>query len=360
MKLGVIGAGAIGKKHADAIRSAGDTIAHVVDVNTQAGNDFAREYGAHFSESPEKLWNDHAVDAVVVAVPNFLHKAMAIAAMRAGKDVLVEKPLALNLVECEQIADVVTETGRVLQVGFVHRYTGVGKQAKRLIDADSLGDIYFAQAMLLLRRGVPGLGRWFTNRKLSGGGTLIDVGVHLIDLSLYLLDFPDVLEVAGHTFDNFGVRMDGYAYEDMWSGPPNLSGICDVEDAAQALIRLSNGVALDLHVAWAGNYPNKFLPTSCVTLCGKRSGIAFELFGDEVQQTSEENGKLVDRSFAVEENDFFLEQYLDFRRSVESRVVRQADHRQASVTQGIVDAVYQSSRRGQACSLTKPQIVDHT
>lgn len=348
MKIGIIGAGAIGKKHAEAIRTSGDDVAWVIDTNDKNGNALAKEYDARFSTSPADLWADESVTAVVVGIPNWLHKSMAIDAMRAGKDVLIEKPLALNTQECQQIADVVEATQRVLQVGHVHRYTGVGKQAKQLIDAGTLGGIYYAQAMLFLRRGVPGLGRWFTNKELSGGGTLIDVGVHLIDLAMYLLDFPEVTEVSGQTFKNFGVRMADYNYEEMWSGPPDLKGKCDVEDAAQALVRFSNGAVLDLHVAWAGNYPNKFLPTSCITVCGTKSGLAFELFGNEVQLTSEVDGKVVDKSFDIPENEFFLEQFLDFKNSIDSRVVQQADCRQACLTQGIVDAIYHSSQEAKA------------
>ena len=360
MKLGVIGGGAVGKKHADAIRAAGDEVAYVVDVKAATGHEFAQAYDARFCESPEPLWEDPSVDAVVIAVPNFLHKTIAIDALRAGKDVLIEKPLALNRQECEQIGNVVDETARVLQVGFVHRYTGVGKEAKRLIDTGSLGEIYYAQALLCLRRGVPGLGRWFTNRQLSGGGCLIDVGVHLIDLALYLLDFPEVHDLRGQTFGNFGVRMGDYSYEEMWSGPPDLGGICDVEDAVQAWIRFANGAVLDLHVAWAGNYPNKWMPTSCVTLCGTQAGIAFELFGSEVQQTREQNGQVVDQTFPVVDSDFFLEQYLDFRNSVQSRIVRQADHRQAGRTQEIVDAIYRCSPRPLSASSAPRKVADLT
>ena len=274
---------------------------------------------------------------------------MTIAAMQAGKDVLIEKPLALNSEECRQISVIADATSRYIQVGFVHRYTGVAKTAKRLVDRGDLGKTYYAQAFLFLRRGVPGLGRWFTNKEFSGGGTLIDVGVHLIDLSMHLLDFPEVSEVTGQIFKNFGVRMEGYNYEEMWAGPPDLAGKCDVEDAVQAMVRFSDGSVLDLHVAWAGNYPNKLMPSSCVTLCGDKAGLAFELFGGEVQRTYEQDGIVQDETIDVAESDFFLEQYLDFKRNVTSRAANHAaDHRQASVTQGIVDAIYRSSQQEQA------------
>ena len=197
-------------------------------------------------------------------------------------------------------------TRQVLQIGFVHRYTGVGKLAKQISASGKLGEIYSAKANLFLRRNVPGLGKWFTTKELSGGGALIDVGVHLVDLACHIMDFPEVESVVGQTFETFGRRMQDYHYENMWAGPPNLTGICDVEDAAQALVRFTNGATLELHVAWAGNYPSRFFPDSVMGFFGDQGGIAFELFGSEVQFTSEHDGKLADELLAVEDARFFL------------------------------------------------------
>ncbi|TWU23656.1 Gfo/Idh/MocA family protein [Bythopirellula polymerisocia] len=351
MKIGIIGAGTIGQKHAAAAKLAGAEIIWVVDANESAGQALAQEYQAKYSATTDELWSDESVAAVVIGVPNFLHQSLAIEALEARKDVLLEKPMALSLEECQQIAQVADATGRVLQIGFVHRYTGVGKLAKQIASSGKLGEIYSAKANLYLRRNVPGLGKWFTTKELSGGGALIDVGVHLIDLSCHIMDFPEVESVAAQTFENFGRRMEAYQYENMWAGPPNLAGICDVEDAAQALIRFTNGSTLELHVAWAGNYPRSFFPDSVMGFFGDQGGIAFELFGSEVQFTSEHEGKVADESLAVEDGDFFLDQFRDFQRSVETRIVRGADHKQACSVQAIVDAIYSSSRQQAALSL---------
>ncbi len=345
MRIGIIGAGTIGQKHAAAARQAGTEIAWVIDSNESVGRALALEYQATHSKQVSQIWNDDSVSAVVIGVPNYLHRTLAIEAMKAGKDVLLEKPMALSHEECQQIAQVAEETGRVLQVGFVHRYTGVGKLARQLSARGKLGDIYSAKANLFFRRNVPGLGKWFTTKEFSGGGALIDVGVHLLDLACYIMGFPKVESIVGQTFSNFGRRMETYYYENMWAGPPDLGGTCDVEDAAQALIRFTNGATLELHVAWAGNYPSKFFPDSVMGFFGDQGGMAFELFGSEVQFTSEHVGKLVDEKLAAEDVDFFLEQYIDFQRSVESRVVQGADIKQASAVQAIVDGIYASSQQ---------------
>lgn len=346
MRLGIIGAGTIGKKHVEAALEAGVEVAWVVDRQLDSARELAGTCGAESSDSPEDLWQDSATNSVVIAVPNYLHLPLANTALEAGKDVLLEKPMALTHKECLELSRVVETTGQILQVGYVHRYTAVAKVAKQLATGNKLGEIYHAQAMLYLRRGIPGLGHWFTDREYSGGGVLIDVGVHLIDLAMHLMGFPEVDQVLGQTFANFGVRMGDYHFDEMWAGPPNLSGTFNVEDAAQALVRFNNGAVLDLHVAWAGNY-SKQLPTSLMSFTGTQGGLSFELFGDEVNHSLEQEGSLVDGRTPVEQNDFFLEQMQDFARSVETRSVRQADVKQGCEVQAIVDAIYSSSNHRQ-------------
>ncbi|MDZ4656115.1 MAG: Gfo/Idh/MocA family oxidoreductase [Bythopirellula sp.] len=351
MKIGIIGAGAIGKKHAEAAIKAGAEVGWVVDINSELGLGLAQEYGAKYTESPDALWDDSSTPAVIIGVPNWLHKPFTIAALSAGKDVLLEKPMALNVQECHTIAHVAEEQKRVLQVGYVHRYTGVGRMAHSLVQEGRIGDIYHARANLFLRRGVPGLGRWFTNKEFSGGGALIDVGVHLIDLALFLLDFPEPVQVLGQTYENFGRRMKDYDYEDMWSGPPNYDGICNVEDAAEALIKFANGTTLEIHVAWAGNYPCKLMPVSQMAMLGDRGGLAFELFGSEVHLTQEQNGKLVDSALPIDGDDFFLMQMHDFLKSIALREVQGANSQQATAVQAVVEAVYESSRIGEPVAM---------
>lgn len=150
MKIGIIGAGTIGQKHAAAARQAGADIAWVVDKNEAAGQSLAQEYQASYCSSPDRIWEDDSLTAVVIGVPNFLHKSFAIEALEAGKDVLLEKPMSLSLDDCQLIAQVAEASQRVLQIGFVHRYTGVGKLAKQLSVSGKLGEIYSAKANLFL------------------------------------------------------------------------------------------------------------------------------------------------------------------------------------------------------------------
>lgn len=343
MKIGIIGAGAVGQKHAEAVVQAGATVKWVADANLRRAEAIAEQCGAAACESAESILSDPETDAVIIAVPNRLHQSMAVAAMEAGKDVLLEKPMGLSATQCAEINGVSQRTGRMLQIGFVHRYTAVGRLAKQVVDDHRLGQVYHVKAQLHLRRGVPGLGRWFTTKSTSGGGALIDVGVHLVDLSLHLLGFPPVADVVGQVYSTFGRRMRNYVYENMWAGPPDWEGVCDVEDSAHAFVRFENGVTLALDVAWAGNFPQASMPTSLMGLFGDAGGMTFELFGDHVDFTSERNGEVVDQRLEAAETSPFRDQFVDFMKSVETRQLLGPSGYEGQLVQSLVDSVYGSS-----------------
>jgi predicted dehydrogenase len=346
MNVGILGAGTIGEKHAAAIRAAGARVRWVVDVDFSRAERLAATCRAEAADSPERLWEDSSVDAVVVATPNRWHAELAIQAMQSGKDVLLEKPMALAADECRAINASARATGRVLQIGFTHRYTSVGRLAKKLAREGRCGRIYHSYARLCLRRGVPGLGRWFTTREIAGGGALIDVGVHLIDLALYVMGFPQVSAVLGQTYSNFGRRMHGYKFQAMWAGPPNYDGVCDVEDAACALIRMEDGATLQLDVAWAGNFPEASTPASAMGFLGDRGGMTFELFGDHVLLAQERDGVLVDERLAVGEADCYGDQFAEFMQAVATRTPLGATGEEGEQVQAVVDSIYRAGRNG--------------
>ena len=343
LKLAIIGAGSIGTKHAEAARAAGLDLAGIVDRDASRAAELAKIYEApHFTEGAAVI-NDNSVDAIVICVPNRYHKDLAIGALQAGKDILLEKPMALNERECLEIAEVARATGRLVQMGFVHRYTAVGKVARKVIDQKRLGNVYHATAQVNLRRSVPGLGKWFTTKELSGGGALIDIGVHLIDLGMYLLNYPKVADVVGQVHSVFGRRMQNYVFENMWAGPPNHDGICDVEDSAHAFIRFQNGATFDLHVAWAGNFPEPSMPATLMGFLGERGGMAFELFGDHVNLTYENTNKVVDERLDAPDTLMFRDQLLDFAKGIQLREVQGPGVREGTIVQSIVDRIYNSS-----------------
>jgi len=353
IRLGIIGAGAIGEIHAKAATEAGQTVARVADLDLSKAQLLADAYqGCQATDKAQEVFADPAVDAVVVGVPNRWHKDLAIEAMRAGKDVLLEKPMGLNAAECAELNAVAAETKRILQVGMAYRYSAAAQAAKEVVDSGDLGTIYHAKAHLFRRRGVPGLGGWFTTKALSGGGPLIDLGVHIIDLTSWLIGFPSPKRVSGKVYSYFGKRMKDYVYEEMWAGPPKLDGVCDVEDSAHAMIYFEGGCTLDLQVSWAINMPTPNMASAeTMGLFGDRGGLTFKLFGEHVDLATESHGRNVDQRILLTKVDQFAEQARQFAHSVESRETPPSTGEQGQFVQSIIDAIYLSSEQDQEVKL---------
>ena len=343
IRLGIVGAGAIGKVHLKAARDRGLTLAGLADVNESLAQTVGKEFGVgQVFADPQAMFASDAVDAVVIGVPNSFHAPLTIAALEAGKDVLVEKPMGLNAAECEQMNATAAKHKRVLQVGLVQRYSTAGVAAKRIIDAGRLGHIYHAKANCYRRRGIPGLGGWFTTKALSGGGPLIDLGVHVMDLVLYLMGSPTLSRVSAKVYANFGPRMKDYLYESMWAGPPRLDGAFDVEDEAHALVRFDNGATLDVNVTWAMNFPDGGLP-STIGLFGDRGGMTFPLGGKELKLATEEDGANVDVLPVLRPMDHFGDQISTFAEHCEKRTTPHASGQAGELVQRLIDAIYRSS-----------------
>jgi predicted dehydrogenase len=344
IKIGIVGAGAIGRMHAQAAKAVGLEVAGIADVNMDSAEKLADGFdGVWCVQDPVELFDKPGIDAVVIGVPNLHHKDLAIGAMRAGKDVLLEKPMGMNALECREINRVAAETGRIVQIGFVHRFSSVGRSAKQVIDAGELGKVYHVKAQLSRRRGIPGLGGWFTTKALSGGGPLIDVGVHVIDLALYLLGDRRPVRVSGKTYAHFGSPIEDYIYESMWAGPPKPDGIFDVEDEAHALIHFDDGTTLNLEVAWAINTPADSVPENLMGFFGDKGGMTFELFGDHLKLATEIHRHNSDSKLYLPEVKMFEDQIADFARVVKRRGLPCATGGQGELVQSVIDAVYESS-----------------
>lgn len=188
------------------------------------------------------------LDAVSVCVPNYLHAPVAIEALERGMHVLCEKPLARTSDEAEAMVTAATKANRVLQIVFNHRVRGDVQILKRYVDEGKLGNIYYAKAHWMRRRGIPGAGTWFVNKEKAGGGPLIDLGVHALDMALYLLGEPEILTVSASTYAELGKSGKGVDSRARKSGSGSAF---EVEDLATAFLRLSNGATLLLEASWA-------------------------------------------------------------------------------------------------------------
>jgi len=175
-------------------------------------------------------------DAAIVALPNALHHRVTLDCLRAGAHVLCEKPMAMNVAEAQEMADTADKLGKTLMINFSYRFKPTTAAMEDVVNAGQLGEIYFARTGWLRQQGIPrGVG-WFYKKQQAGGGPLIDLGVHRIDLAWYLMGKPKVTSVCGATFQKFG---------------PNQLPEFDVEDFAAGQIRFADGRCLQVAVSWA-------------------------------------------------------------------------------------------------------------
>ncbi|MCG3420087.1 Gfo/Idh/MocA family protein [Oceanobacillus jordanicus] len=266
LKVGVIGAGSISESHLQSYASSKEAeIYAICDLNEQRAQDKAKKY--HASQvyyDYNELLADENIEAVSICTWNNTHAEIAIAALHAGKHVLVEKPLCKTVEEALLVEQAVKQSGKVLQVGFVRRYATNTAIIKNFIDSNELGEIYYAKASCLRRLGNPG--GWFADKERSGGGPLIDLGVHIIDVCWYLMGRPKVKSVSGNTYSKLGNRsnVQNLSFYKAADYDPSKN---TVEDLANAVIRFENGASLLVDVSF--------------TLHAKEDKVAVNLYGEK-------------------------------------------------------------------------------
>ena len=197
-------------------------------------------------------WPTQRWEAVSVCTPNNVHPTITMDALRAGKNVLCEKPAARTYGEALEMQKVQHETGKVLNIGVVNRFNDGVNRIKEYIDQGKLGNIHHVYVSFRAHRSIPGLGGAFTTKAIAGGGALIDWGVHYLDIVMYCCGDPKVKTVTGETFCKLGKDMENYVYTDMWAGPPQYDGTYDVDDSVTGMVRTS-GPVITINGAWAQN-----------------------------------------------------------------------------------------------------------
>ena len=269
LKIGVIGNGNISGVHLRAYSlNPNVEIYALCDINEKAMQRRAEEYGVTrlFTDVNEMVKLPE-LDAVSVCTWNAAHAKCAIAALNAGKHVLCEKPMALNAEEALAMQRAAEANGKLLMIGFVRRFGNDCAVLKDFIDNGYFGDIYYAKATYLRRKGCPG--GWFGDKSRSGGGPLIDLGVHIIDLCRYLMGCPKPVSVYGATFNKLGDRHEIKGDVSYKSDSRSGHDIFDVEDLASAMIRFDNGAVLQIEASFSLNIEKD---SSAIQLFGTKAG----------------------------------------------------------------------------------------
>ena len=279
LRAAIAGVGAIATwAHLPALKRHPDVeLVALAELNPVRAQATAQRFGvpATYTDYATML-REEQPDIVYVCTPNAFHAPMSIAALEAGAHVLCEKPMALSVADAQAMVDAQRRTGKVLAVGLHHRFLNETVTLKRVIDTGTLGRVYYAKSSWLRRRGIPGFGSWFTNRDLSGGGALMDIGVHMLDLALWYMGFPRPVTVFGVTYQEFGPRglgLGGWGADAPTASAAPSGARYDVDDLAAGMIRFENGATLVLDVSWAGHNA----PEEAVRLWGTEAGAEVHL-----------------------------------------------------------------------------------
>jgi predicted dehydrogenase len=257
--VAVVGAGSIATAHLDAYRAQPDAdLVAVVDRHPDRAAALADRYGigTAYGSLDEALADDR-IGALSLCTANSSHAELAVSALDTGRHVLVEKPLATTVDGAVAVQQAAARSGAVVQVGFVRRFSGNVSTLKRFVDAGDLGEVYYARASNLRRAGHPG--GWYGDRDRSGGGPLIDIGSHVLDLCWYLMGRPEPVTVSGNTYARLGERPG--------VGPQRYraaqaAGAGTAEDLANAAIRFANGASLLLDASYSLHAPQDQLSVS--------------------------------------------------------------------------------------------------
>ena len=242
-------------------------------------------------ESYEELFDKVELDAVDICTPNYLHSIIAVAALNRGINVICEKPDAVSVGEALKMKEAAEKNGKTLMVMRNNRYRPESAFLILYIEDGKMGEIYTARCAWVRRRGIPGKGGWFTTKAQSGGGPLIDLGVHMIDLAIWLMGNPRPVAVSGATYCKFAENDAQADSVHAQFGEKCDSGTFDVEDLAMGFIRFENGAVMQIEFSWASNIEKE---NAFVELRGTKSGAVINTMESIFKIFGEENGVTTD------------------------------------------------------------------
>ena len=333
LRVGILGAGWPGERHADGYLACDDTrIVAVSDLDPARRAAFARHYDIEQSYADyHDLLANPAIDAVSIALPNFLHRPATVAALEAGKHVLCEKPPALTLADARQMAATAQQANRLLAYAVQRRFNHATEAIRSQILEGRLGEIYHARAVWTRVWGVPrGIGNWFTDPDRAGGGALIDIGVHVLDLAWFLMGCPSVASVSGQIYNKY----------------PQLTR---TEDSAFALIRCTDGRSIQLEASWV---LAQAADTMGVHLYGTLGGAHLDDHTAERYTISAE--ERTRHSMILQGGvPAFTAQTINFVRSIRGEEAPRTPAEQGTRLMAILEAIYRSAAMGREISMAE-------
>ncbi len=350
VRIGIIGCGGIANnKHMPALKKLPDVeMVAFCDIIVERAEKAAKEFGiegAKVYEDYKELLKDNTIDVVHVLTPNREHSFITVDALESGKHVMCEKPMAINTAEAQKMIDAANRTGKKLTIGYQNRYRPDSWYLKRACDNGDLGEIYYGKAHAIRRRAVPTWGV-FLNEEEQGGGPLIDIGTHALDLTLWTMNNYEPKMVVGSVYKKLGDQTEtGNAWGD-WD-PKEFT----VEDSAFGYIVMKNGATINLEAAWALNTLD--VDEAKTSLCGTKAGADMKgglrinkvQYGKQVVENVdlEAGGVAFFDGGAAEPQDIEARMWIDAIKNDTDVVVKPE---QAIVVTKILEAIYKSAAEG--------------
>lgn len=279
LRVGIVGCGGIFNgahfkvyKH---YQSTGAQVVALCDIKPEKMDAVENRLGfsvKKYTDYKEMIDTEH-LDYVDICTPNYLHADIAIYAMQHHTNAFSEKPDTISVERVLEMQRVQKETGMKLMCMRNNRYWVSSQEIKSKIKSGDFGEIYTGRCGWIRKRGIPGKGGWFTNKAQSGGGPLIDLGVHMIDLAIYLMGNPKAVSVSGCTYSKFANSDEKADSVHAQFGEEDPNGIMDVEDLAIGFIKFDNGASLQIEFSWASNIKKE---STFVELRGTKLGVKWD------------------------------------------------------------------------------------
>ena len=334
IKVGIIGSGSIAThKHLPGhLKVEGVSVIAACDIDLQRAQNFADEHEIEYVfDSHHDLLTMPEIDAVSVCTPNNFHAEPTIAALKANKHVICEKPIAGNALDGQAMVDAQKVSGKILQIGLQSRFGTEARILRRLYEDGLFGHIYYARAMTIRRRGM-GLVPTFMQKSISGGGPLIDIGVHELDVLLWMIGYPKPVEAFGYATRKFGHRHD-IVHDGDWDRSK-----FDVEDFAMGVIRFENDLTVNLETAWACHYQGM----GGSFFMGDLAGASYH----PMRIYTDQDGEMID--YEPKPVTGFSGEFESFHQAIRQDLPSPVPAEEVLMTAKIFDAIYESSRIGRS------------